>query len=60
VSCYASNNGLVLGPLENFKTIKAEDIPSEFRESCAKVAPDSKQWPTLVAKVMKLRLEFKG
>jgi pimeloyl-ACP methyl ester carboxylesterase len=55
-----NNDGLVPGLLENFKTMKAEDIPAEFREAYAKVAPDAKQWPTLVIKVMKLGLEFKG
>jgi pimeloyl-ACP methyl ester carboxylesterase len=40
--------------------MKPEDIPLEFREAYARTAPDPKQWPTLVAKVMKLGLEFKG
>jgi pimeloyl-ACP methyl ester carboxylesterase len=55
-----SNDGLIPGLLENFKTMKPEDIPAVFREAYAKEAPDPKQWPTLVSKVMKLGLEFKG
>jgi pimeloyl-ACP methyl ester carboxylesterase len=55
-----NNDGLVPGLLENFKTMKPEDIPLEFREAYARTAPDPKQWPTLVAKVVKLGLEFKG
>lgn len=55
-----NNDGLVPGLVEAFKVLKAEDIPKEFQEAYAKVAPDPKQWPTLVAKVMKQALEFKG
>jgi len=55
-----NNDGLVPGLLEAFKTMKPEDIPAEFREAYARTAPDPKQWPTLVAKVVKLLLEFKG
>ncbi|MGQ0569177.1 MAG: alpha/beta fold hydrolase [Armatimonadota bacterium] len=55
-----NNDGLVPGLVEAFKVMKAEDIPKEFREAYVKVAPDPKQWPTLVAKVMKQALEFKG
>ena len=40
--------------------MKPEDIPAVFREAYARTAPDPKQWPTLVAKVVKLLLEFKG
>lgn len=55
-----NNEGLVPGLVEAFKTVKAEDIPKAFREAYEKVAPDPKRWPTLVAKVMKQALEFKG
>lgn len=55
-----NNDGLVPGLVEAFKTMKAEDIPKEFRDAYVKVAPDPKRWPTLVAKVMKQGLEFKG
>ncbi len=55
-----SNDGLIPGLLENFKTMKPEDIPAVFREAYAREAPDPEQWPTLVSKVMKLGLEFKG
>ena len=55
-----NNDGLTPGLLEAFKTMKPEDIPAEFQEAYARTAPDPKQWPTLVAKVVKLLLEFKG
>jgi len=55
-----NNDGLVPGLVGAFKTMKPEDIPVEFREAYARTAPDPKQWPTLVAKVMRLLLEFKG
>ena len=55
-----NNDGLVPGLVGAFKTMKPEDIPAEFREAYARTAPDPKQWPTLVAKVMRLLLEFKG
>ena len=55
-----NNDGLVPGLVEAFKSMKAEDIPKEFRDAYVKVAPDPKRWPTLVAKVMKQALDFKG
>ena len=55
-----NNEGLVPGLLENLKTMKPEDIPAEFREAYAKVAPDPNHWPMLVAKVMKMVQESKG
>jgi len=55
-----NNDGLVPGLLENFKTIKPEDVPAEFREAYIKVAPDPKHWSALVTKVMKLGLESRG
>lgn len=55
-----NNDGLVPGLMDAFKTLKAEDVPKEIRDAYVKVAPDPKRWPTLVAKVMKQALEFKG
>lgn len=54
-----SNDGLIPGLMENFKTLKAEDIPRQFRDAYAKTAPDPKQWPALVAKIKNLLLEAK-
>jgi pimeloyl-ACP methyl ester carboxylesterase len=55
-----SSDGLIPGLMENFKTMKPEDIPAQFRDAYAKVAPHPEQWPTLVGKVMRLGLDFKG
>jgi pimeloyl-ACP methyl ester carboxylesterase len=55
-----NNQGLVPGLLLVFKTMKPEDVPEEFQEAYERTAPDPKHWSTLVAKVMKLGLEFKG
>jgi pimeloyl-ACP methyl ester carboxylesterase len=46
-----NNDGLVPGLVENLKVLKAEDIPPQFREGYAKVAPDPTKFPTLVAKI---------
>jgi pimeloyl-ACP methyl ester carboxylesterase len=54
------NDGLVPGLMENFKNLKAEDIPQQFRDAYAKTAPDPSQWPTLVAKIKNLMLDAKG
>jgi len=55
-----NSDGLIPGLMENFKTMKPEDIPAQFRDAYAKVAPHPEQWPTLVGKVMRLGLDFKG
>jgi pimeloyl-ACP methyl ester carboxylesterase len=63
-------NGSYYGKLEEafepesvrqFQNLPAPaDFPPHVKDAYAKVAPDPKQWPTLVAKVKKLGLEFKG
>lgn len=55
-----SNDGLIPGLLEAFKIMRAEDVSKELQEAYSQVAPDPKQWPTLVSKVMRQSLEFKG
>lgn len=55
-----SNDGLVSGLVEHLKTLKAEDIPAQFREGYVKVAPDPTKFPTLVAKVVAMDLGEKG
>jgi catechol 2,3-dioxygenase-like lactoylglutathione lyase family enzyme len=46
--------------VDNLKALKAEDVPPQFREGYAKVAPDPAQWPVLVAKIAKMLPESKG
>jgi pimeloyl-ACP methyl ester carboxylesterase len=63
-------NGSYYGKLEEafgpesfrqFQNLPAPaDFPPPVKDAYAKVAPDPKHWPTLVAKVKKLGLEFKG
>lgn len=55
-----SNDGLVPGLVENFKTLKADDVPAMFRDAYAKVAPDPKRWPTLVEKIKAMVLSGQG
>jgi len=55
-----NNDGLIPGLVENFKTMKPEDIPQQFRDAYAKTAPDPKQWPTLVAKIKNMLPATKG
>ena len=54
-----SNDGLIPGLLDNFKTMKADDIPQPFRDAYAKTAPDKKKWPVLVSKITRLVLDAK-
>jgi pimeloyl-ACP methyl ester carboxylesterase len=37
-----------------------EVIPKQFYHDYAKVAPDPKQWPGLIAKISKMALDWKG
>lgn len=55
-----NNDGLIPGLLDAFRAMKAEDVQKELRDAYTQVAPDPKQWPTLVAKVLQQSLEFKG
>jgi pimeloyl-ACP methyl ester carboxylesterase len=55
-----NNEGLIPGLMENFKALKPEDIPQQFRDAYAKTAPHPEQWPTLVGKIKNLLLDFKG
>jgi pimeloyl-ACP methyl ester carboxylesterase len=52
-----NNDGLVPGVVEGFATLKPDDA-AEFRDAYAKVAPDPKHLPTLVAKVMRQAVEM--
>jgi pimeloyl-ACP methyl ester carboxylesterase len=56
----ANNEGFVPGLVDMFATVKAEDMPKEFREAYEKAAPDPKGFATLVGKVMQQALAFKG
>jgi len=54
-----SNDGLIPGLVENFKTMKPEDIPAAFRQTYEKVAPDPKGWAVLIGKISAMVLEGK-
>jgi pimeloyl-ACP methyl ester carboxylesterase len=54
-----SNEGMVPGLVESFKTMKADDIPRQFRDAYAKTAPDPTKWPALVEKIKGLVLNAK-
>jgi pimeloyl-ACP methyl ester carboxylesterase len=43
-----------------FENLPADFAPPMLKDPYDKVAPDPKQWPTLVAKIKKAGLEFKG
>jgi pimeloyl-ACP methyl ester carboxylesterase len=43
-----------------FSSLPPDFAPPPLKDPYDKVAPDPKQWPTLVAKVKKMGLEFKG
>jgi pimeloyl-ACP methyl ester carboxylesterase len=45
---------------KQFSSIPADFAPPMLKDPYDKVAPDPKQWPTLVAKIKKSGLEFKG
>jgi pimeloyl-ACP methyl ester carboxylesterase len=54
-------NGLYPELLEAEKTMKPEDLAdTPFHEAYRKTAPDPEQWPTLVAKVTELDLNWDG
>ncbi len=55
-----NNDGLAPGILEAIKNSKAEEVPKVLRDGYAKVAPDPKGWPTLIAKVVKQTVDFQG
>jgi pimeloyl-ACP methyl ester carboxylesterase len=55
-----SNDGLVPGLVESLKTLKAEDMPPQFRAGYAKVAPDPTKFPALVAKIGAMVAREKG
>jgi pimeloyl-ACP methyl ester carboxylesterase len=47
--------------LKQFQSLSPETFaPSVLKDPYDKVAPDPKQWPTLVTKIKKMGLEFKG
>jgi pimeloyl-ACP methyl ester carboxylesterase len=43
-----------------FKSLPADFAPPILKDPYDKVAPDPKQWPTLVAKIKKMGAEFRG
>jgi pimeloyl-ACP methyl ester carboxylesterase len=45
---------------QQFKSLPSDFAPPLLKDPYDKVAPDPKQWPTLVAKVKKMGAEFKG
>jgi pimeloyl-ACP methyl ester carboxylesterase len=45
---------------KQFGSLPADFAPPMLKDPYDKVAPDPKQWPTLVAKIKKSGLEFKG
>jgi pimeloyl-ACP methyl ester carboxylesterase len=45
---------------KQFQNLPDDFAPPILKEPYDKVAPDPKQWPTLVAKIKKMGLEFKG
>jgi pimeloyl-ACP methyl ester carboxylesterase len=54
------NDGLTPEFLEFLRTATPADLGDEFRDSYAKVAPRPSDWPTLVAKFLKMNAEFAG
>jgi pimeloyl-ACP methyl ester carboxylesterase len=48
------------GMFKQFQSLPDDFAPPILKEPYDKVAPDPKQWPTLVAKIKKMGLEFKG
>lgn len=54
-----NNDGLYPEILEFFKHATPEDL-GDLRDAYPRVAPNPEDWRTLVAKVMKLGVEFKG
>lgn len=55
-----NNDGLYPEILEFLRHANAEDMPSELRDAYTRVAPRPEDWPTLVAKVARLGVEFQG
>jgi pimeloyl-ACP methyl ester carboxylesterase len=45
---------------KQFKSLPPDFAPAVLKDPYDKVAPDPKQWPTLVAKIKRMGLEFKG
>ncbi len=45
---------------KQFLSLPADFAPAVLKDPYDKVAPDPKQWPTLVAKIKKMGMEFKG
>jgi len=45
---------------KQFQSLPDDFAPPILKEPYDKIAPDPKQWPTLVAKIKKMGLEFKG
>ncbi len=55
-----NNDGLIPGLVENFKNLKPEEIPQEFRDAYAKTSPHPEKWPLLVEKIKSMLLDSKG
>jgi len=55
-----NNDGLIPGLVENFKNLKPEEIPQQFRDAYAKTSPHPEKWPLLVGKIKSMLLDSKG
>ncbi len=55
-----SNDGIDPEAMQWLRATTPENWPREFQMAYARAAPDPKQWPTLVSKLKKMWLEFKG
>lgn len=54
------NDGLEPEVLRMFRTAGPKDMPASLRAAYERVAPDPGGWPGLVAKVMRLAVDFPG
>lgn len=55
-----NNDGLYPEILEFLRHANAEDMPAVLRGAYTRVAPKPEDWPTLVAKVARLGVDFQG
>ena len=55
-----NNDGMTPENFELLKKTTAESLPPQLREDYLKVAPHPEDWATLVSKVKKQAMEFKG
>jgi pimeloyl-ACP methyl ester carboxylesterase len=55
-----NNAGIDPEAMQWLKATTPDNWPKEFQEAYVRAAPDPKQWPTLINKLKKMWLEFKG